>query len=216
MANANASRPGWFKRFRTAHPIIMNLCYILITAFVLIYGTLIFLDFWTHHGETATVPDVRFKSYTDAKQKLRDAGLDIAVTDSVYNSSIAPGTVLESWPHAGAVVKPGREIYVTISSYQPKKVKINGPLTGVSSQQAISTLHSLGIANVQIHTVPSQFDDVVRALYRGRELTVGSEIPVNGTVVLEVGDRSLAEYHHDVLEDSDGSDASLLDEELDI
>ena len=185
---ANVKKPGALRRFSTAHPIITHIILIILTTTVLVYAALVFLDFWTHHGETARVPDVRHLSYTEATARLREAGLDIAVQDSVYNTVIAPGTVLESWPHAGAVVKPGREIYVTICSYQPKKVRITMPLAGVSSRQAISYLHSLGISSVQIVNVPSQYSDLVeRALYRGRDITAGSEIPVNGAVTLEVG-----------------------------
>lgn len=217
MANTK-KKPGFIRRFYTDHPILTHLCCILLTAAALVCGTLIFLDYWTRHGETATVPDVRYKSYADATERLRAAGLDIAIEDSVYNSSIAPGTVLESWPHAGAVVKPGREIYVTISSFQPKKVKITMPLTGVSSRQAISYLHSLGINSVQIVNVPSQYADLVeRALYRGRDISSGSEIPVNGAVTLEVGARTEPAYEPDSLLDApDGDGSSLLDELTDI
>ncbi len=181
-------KKGFFGRFYANHPIISNLIFIILTGIALLIAGVIFLHYWTNHGDNAVVPDLKNMTYSQAAQTLRSDGLDIAIADSVYNSKIAPGTVLESWPHAGAVVKAGREVYVTISSFQPKKVKITMPLAGVSSRQAMSYLQSIDINNVRIVNVPSQYADLVeRAKYNGKNLEPGMEIPVTATVTLEVG-----------------------------
>ena len=167
--------PGFISR----HPILSNLVFIAITAVVLV---------WTDHGATTIVPDIKKNSYAMAKTILEKEGLSIEISDSIYDESITPGTVIESWPHAGAKVKPGREIYVTITSFQPRKVSIGMPLTGVSSRQALSYLESLSIKNIRIVNVPSQYADLVEgAKYNGKDITPGMQLPVTATVTLEVG-----------------------------
>ena len=63
------------------------------------------------------------------------------------------------------------------------------PLTGnVSSRQAISYLRGIGITDIRLVDVPSEFPDLVMgAKYGSQQLSVGSVIPVTATVTLEVG-----------------------------
>lgn len=211
MADKKAQK-GFLRRFYDSHPIISHLIFIILTGILLLIGGVVFLHFWTNHGDNTVVPDVKNMSCTEAAATLRAKGLDIAIADSVYNSKIAPGTVLESWPHAGAVIKSGREVYVTISSYQPKKVKITMPLAGVSSRQAMSYLQSLDVNNIRIVNVPSQYADLVeRAKYNGKNLEPGMEIPVTATVTLEVGTVVHSAYEDDSVYDDD-EETSIVEE----
>ncbi len=177
------------KTFLKAHPILTNFCAIIITGLLLLWGALIFLDHWTMHGSTAVVPEIKHLSYAEARRVLETNRLGIEISDSIYDQSIAPGTVVESWPHAGAVVKSGRIVYATVTAFSPKQVTISMPLAGnVSSRQAISYLRGIGITDVRVINVPSEFPDlVVGARYGDTPLTVGSVIPVTSTVTLEVG-----------------------------
>ena len=63
------------------------------------------------------------------------------------------------------------------------------PLTGnVSSRQAMSYLRGIGITDIRLENVPSEYTDlVVGARYGDTPLTVGSVIPVTSTVTLSVG-----------------------------
>lgn len=161
---------------------------IIAAALLLLWAAMIFLNVWTHHGATATVPQVKNISYAAAADLLEDCDLSIEIADSVYDRNAAPGTVLESWPHAGAVVKRGRQVYVTITAFSPKMVKLTMPVSGVSSRQAISYLRGLGITAIRIVNVPSQYPDLVEsAKVDGHLLRQDSEIPVTAVVTLEVG-----------------------------
>lgn len=175
--------------FRLKHPIIANIIYIIIVALVLLWLVLLFLDYWTMHGQTSVVPEIKQKSYNEAKALLSANGLNIEISDSIYDRSITPGTVVESWPKAGAVVKGDRQVYVTVTAFSPKQVTISMSLTGnVSSRQAASYLRGIGITDVRMVYVPSEFPDLVMgAKYGDTPLTVGSVIPVTSTVTLEVG-----------------------------
>lgn len=178
-----------FRQFYSRHPFLSHFFFVVAAGVVLIWLVLIFLDFWTFHGETAVVPMIKQKSYAQARDILQANKLEIEISDSVYDRNIAPGTVVESWPKAGAVVKEGRQVYVTVTAFSPKQVTVSMPLTGnVSSRQAISYLRGIGISDIRLEHVPSEWADlVVDARYNGASLTVGAVIPVTGTVTLSVG-----------------------------
>lgn len=177
------------KEFYRRHPILSHLILIVLTGFVLLWAVLIFLDSWTMHGSTAIVPDVKHKSYNEASAIVAANGLTLEISDSIYDRTLAPGTVVESWPKAGAVVKKDRQIYATITAFSPKQVTISMPLTGnVSVRQAMSYLRGIGITDIKLEHVPSEFVDlVIGARYGDTPLAVGSVIPIISTVTLTVG-----------------------------
>lgn len=177
------------RNFYRKHPVIANLILAVAAGLVLLWAVMIFLDFWTFHGQTAVVPDIKHKSYALASDILGANKLSIEISDSVYDRSLAPGTVVESWPKAGAVVKEGRQVYVTVTAFSPKQVTISMPLSGnVSSRQAISYLRGIGITDIRVENVPSEYADLVLgARYGDTPLSVGSVIPVTSTVTLTVG-----------------------------
>ena len=188
------------KSFRH-HPVLFNILLAFVAILMLIWFTLIFLDSWTHHGETSVVPDVKYMDYRKAISTLSDNNLEIEVNDSVYitdlaeslRKKMAPGMILET-EQAKVILLPGppgekgRPVYVTIVAYSPKEVVISTPIDNISSRQAISVLQSMGINNVRLVSVPSMYNDnVERALYNGKPIGVGSSLPVTATVTLEVG-----------------------------
>lgn len=136
--------------FYRRHPFLSNLLMVVATGFVILWLVLLFLDYWTMHGATAVVPQVKHKSYAEAKSILMTNKLGIEISDSIYDRTLAPGTIVESWPKAGAIVKEGRQVYVTITAFSPKQVTISMPLTGnVSSRQAMSYLRGIGITDIR-------------------------------------------------------------------
>lgn len=175
--------------FYNTHPIISTFILMGVVTLLLLWAASIFMNKWTLHGCTAVVPDIRNMSYSEARNLLEANNLTIEINDSVYDRDAAPGMVMESWPKAGAVVKEGRQVYVTITAFSPKHVTISMPLTGnVSSRQAMSYLRGIGISDIRLESVPSEFPDLVMgARYGDTPLTVGSVIPITSTVTLEVG-----------------------------
>ena len=180
--NAKAVR-CWIRN----HPVLSGLCLMAVVAVVVAWLLMMFLSVWTHHGDNTTVPQVRHVSFAQAARTLKEAGLSIEIADSLYDKTYPPGTVMESWPKAGAQVKNGRTVYVTITAFSPKNVTVTMPVTGVSSRQALSYLNSLGITGVRVVSVPGDYPDLVEsASYNGRPLGVGSTLPVDASVVLNV------------------------------
>jgi len=181
--------------FYSKHPFLSHLILVIATGLVILWIVLIFLDFWTLHGANAVVPQIKGKSYNEAESTLLANKLSIEISDSIYDRKLAPGTVVESWPRAGAIVKEGRQVYVTVTAFSPKQVTISMPLTGnVSSRQAMSYLRGIGITDIRIEEVPSEYVDlVVGARYGDTPLNVGSVIPITSTVTLSVGQGPIIE-----------------------
>lgn len=194
-----------FKEFYRKSPVISTLILICVVTMLLLWGAMIFLDSWTQHGSTAVVPSLRNLSFAEARERLAANNLTIEINDSVYDTSLPPGTVIESWPRAGAVVKKGRQVYVTTTAFSPKQVTISMPLSGnVSSRQAISYLRGIGITDIRLESVPSEFPDLVMAArYGDTPLRVGSVIPVTSTVTLDVGTGPVAATDSLTLEDAE-------------
>lgn len=212
MSETSKNKFFWL-RFASKHPILANIVYICVAGAVLIGLGFLFLNRWTHHGDIDQIPNVASLDYERAMNVLEEQGFQVEISDSVYDARLKPGTVISSWPKAGAVVKPGREVFLTIASFQPRKVSISMPLVNVSSRQAMKYLESVGIKNVRIVNVPSQFADLVLgAKYRGQDIVPGMLLPVNGEVTLEVGtvptvsEEEIGDYHEtnstDVIRDS--------------
>lgn len=174
--------------FYGKHPIISHLIMMAVAGLILLGIGFLFLDIWTDHGDTTEIPDVTGISCDRALAVLNAGGFKPEISDSVYDTRFSPGTVISVWPRSGAVVKPGREVFLTIASFQPRKVVVSMSLKNVSSRQAMKYLESLDIKNVRIVHMPSQFADLVLgAKYKGREIEPGALLPVNAEVTLEVG-----------------------------
>lgn len=179
-----------------------------IVGLVIVWLILLFLDVWTHHGDDSTVPDIKHLTYDEARTRLSGADLEIEISDSIYDTSMPPGTIVESWPKAGSQVKRGRKVYVTLTAFSPKHVTLSMPITGVSERQAVSYLNALGVNAIRIVNVASQYPDLVEgAHYDGRPLGVGSVIPVDAKVVLEVG-----YYHYEPDDSLDSEDFEMVED----
>lgn len=141
----------------------------------------------TNQIHTIAVPSVKTLPFDRAKSVLDSEGLVAVLSDSVYDKSTRPGTVIEQNPKAGTTVKEGREIYLSINAFSPKMVTIPA-LTDISLRQAKSILEGLEIKKVIEKRVPSDFKDLVLAVrYKGNRLSAGARIPVSATIELEVG-----------------------------
>ncbi|MCM1450046.1 MAG: PASTA domain-containing protein [Clostridiales bacterium] len=197
--NGNGKKPGLYERFvnvNREHPVLMNILYIIMAGVVLVWLLLMFLDSWTHHGDEATVPALKGQSVELAELTLRDEGFGMEVMDSVFESTQNPGTIVEQNPSGGAVVKPGRTVYVTIVAFSPKMVTVP-EFMNVSRRQAESMFMGLGL-KVNTVTVASEYKDLVLgAKVNGVPIRVGQRIPVTSSVTVEVGGGDLTDDETD-------------------
>lgn len=189
----------------------MNLIYIIITTVVLSWLAMFFLDYWTDHGDERVVPNVKGLSYAQAESVLKVADLTVEISDSIYDSTARPGTVVEQSPHKDAKVKPGRLVYLTIVAFAPKTVTVPD-ISNVSLRQAQSIFEGLGIKRIKVVEVESEYEDLLlNAKYNGLPLKAGTRIPVTASITLEVG-KGLSNAELDSLALESESDFISLDQ----
>ena len=179
--------------FFKTHRIIATFFYMFVALWVICTIAMYFLDAWTHHGEQVQVPSVKGMTYSDATAALRADDFTVEITDSIFDTSMRPGTVVEQSPTPGANVKPGRTVYLTVVAFTPKMVTVPYYMN-TSLRQGRSMFEGIGIKNIQIREVPSEYKDLVLgAKYNGLSLNPGMRIPVNAAVTLEVGQGIVAD-----------------------
>lgn len=156
-----------------------------ILAVVLLSG--FYLRLTTHHGQEISVPDFANLSVPEAEALASKDALVIEVTDSVYNSRMARGTVFSQNPKAGSMVKKGRRILITINSLSPKKVQMPN-LVGYSMRQAKAELGSRGLVLGTLEYVEDiATNNVLRQLMGRREIKAGTMVNSGTVINLELG-----------------------------
>jgi eukaryotic-like serine/threonine-protein kinase len=148
---------------------------------------LIAVDFYTHHGEAETIPDLRGSYVEEAEIILAKKGLYPVVIDSVYVRDKKLGTIIEQIPPAYSTVKSNRPIYLIINSRSVRQVPLP-EINDVSFRQADAMLKSMGLSVSNVEYAPSEFRGlVIDVKFHGRSVTPGTRIPEGSTVVLVVG-----------------------------
>ena len=153
---------------------------------------------FTKHGRSMKVPSVENMSYTEAVAKLHKYGFKVDIRDSIYREDIRPGFVIEQFPKAKSVVKPGRKIFLYINAVHPKEVILdddNHPnelaLKGYSIRTVKAKIDELGFKNVRLVKVLGASDRVVKVLANGKPVRKMQKIPVSASIVIEVSDGRL-------------------------
>ncbi len=167
--------------------IFKNLLLALIIFVGLAWGTLLVIDYYTHHGEAELVPDLRGSYVEEAEIQLEKKGLYVKVVDSVYVSGKKLGTIIEQTPAPNSLVKRNRPIYLIINSRQVKMIPLP-EVNDVSYRQADAILNAIGITVASVEYQPSEYKDlVIDVKYHGKSITAGTRLPEKSQLVLVVG-----------------------------
>ncbi len=166
---------------------VRNIIKIMAAIFVLLLVLSILLKVMTNHGNEIVVPDFTNMTMSEAKYNAGINHIKVIVQDSVYIRRMKKGTVYSQNPKAGSTVKKGRRIRVTINSLTPKKVMMPN-LVGYSMRQAQAELQSRGlnIGNL-IYVNDIATNNVIRQLYKNREIKPGKPINSGSSIDLVVG-----------------------------
>lgn len=201
-------------RFWHKHPVLMNFLTIIVVAALLAWLIgVVFLNYWTRHGDEVEMPQVENLNVSAATRILQDADFEVSL-DSVYSNDVAPGTVIRQIPRENSMVKRGGTAYLQYVCYTTKKAKvpefIDGPLAS-----AMTNFKSRGFENIEIVEVSSDQDDLVLgATYNGLELKPGMEIPVTARIVIKVAVAVNNNFYNDSVYQED-ADAEFIDSMFD-
>ena len=179
-----------FKKFwkESLGGFILKRILLAIAIFVtLAWITLIAIDYYTHHGEVETVPDLSGLYVEEAESMVQNHGLYAQVIDSVFVRGKKLGTIIEQIPAANSTVKSNRPIYLIINSKQVRKIPLPD-VNDVSYRQADAMLKALGLNVSSVEYSPSEYKDLVIAVkFRGRSIVAGTRVPEGSSLVLVVG-----------------------------
>lgn len=178
-------------RFFVSKAFWLNLVLAVITVALIVFGVLYYLNIYTRHGESYTVPDLRELDLEQAELKIEGSELRLSVVDSVYSDAYPRGAIVNQTPDPGSLVKEDRVIFLTVNSILPEMVAVPD-LVGKSRRIAISLLDVLGIqiAEVKYVTDEACTDCVLEVLYNGKQLESGERIRKGDKITLVLGERS--------------------------
>lgn len=176
-----------YKEFYEKHQIWINVVYILIATFVLLWLSVIFMKGWTKYGETAVIPKVIGLDYVEASDVLKSKGFNIEI-DSIYDKTAQYGSVLDQSPKENEIVKYGRVVYLKINSFYPQLEIIDiDKLLHVSPIQAQNMLQALGFSNIKItEEVGDNDDEVINVKCNGRSILKSEKVPITSEITLIV------------------------------
>ena len=156
-----------------------------------IWGTLTWLDVYTHHGQSHIVPDVKSQHIAQAQTLLESKQMKAVVIDSNFVKGLPAGVVLDQTPAGGARVKENRTIYLTINTLEVPKIKLPDLIDNSSVRQAAAKLKAMGFKLTEPELVPGEQDWVYGIKYRGRELQSGESIPHEALLTLCIGSTAM-------------------------
>ena len=163
----------------------------LLLALLLVIGLLILaqvgLSLVTRHNQTVTVPDFTNMTVTEARALARDNHVGVKVTDSVFVRRLGAGVIYRQSPKAGATVKKGRSVFLTINSIIPRKVVMPN-LIGYSLNEARAELNNRGLALGKLNYIQDiATNNVLRQTVRGRNVRAGDLVVSGSDVDLTLG-----------------------------
>lgn len=169
----------------------LNLIAMIVVVIGACWGTLLWLDHYTHHGEAYVVPNVKNKTLGEAQLALHNQKLEGLVVDSSYVKGLPDGMILEQNPAGGARVKEGRTIYLTITTSKVPLVKLPDLIDNSSLRQAEAKLKAMGFRLTEPEYVSGEQDWIYGIKYRGRSLMSGDKVPHEAMLTLCVGNTAI-------------------------
>ena len=168
----------FFKQILIAIGAIVILTFIMLT----------WLNISTHHGDFETVPELKGNSINVAEIELDDNNLIMQVQDSAnYNPDYPKYSVIDQDPKAGAKVKEGRKIYITVNPSRYRKINVPD-LRERTFRQAKPTLEALGFKVGKVSYIDNIAKDLVlKMTFKGEELRAGDKLPKTSAIDFVLG-----------------------------
>ncbi len=173
-------------KFFLSKTFLINLGLALLLAVFVIWGIFKFIDSYTHHGETISVPQLEGLKLKEVEDVLNEKKLRYVILDSIYVPKSEKGIVLEQNPAANDLVKENRTIYITVTKVVPPNISMPN-VVDMSQRIAIAKLESYGL-KVKTKYIPSEcVNCVLSQSVNGKEVNPGDPISKGSVVLLTLG-----------------------------
>ncbi len=158
---------------------------------------LIWMNFYTRHGQSRPVPDFFGLTQEQTAQLARKSKLRFQIIDSVYTSEVPRGCIAEQNPRPGFRVKKWSNIMLTINAFNPEMVAMPN-LVNLPKRQALALIESSGLEmGTPIYIPDISIDVVIKQLYNGKEIMEGDSIQKGSIIDLVLG-KGLSNQRTDV------------------
>ena len=175
------------KNFIFSKVFVKNLGLALAIAVGVVMILLIWLNFYTRHGQASPVPDFFGLTVEESVKLAKKSKMKYQVVDSVYTSLVPRGCVAEQNPKPGFKVKKWRNIALTINAFRPEMVAMPD-LGDISLRQAIQMIESSGLEMGSLSYKPDQSVNLVlKQLYNGKEIAPNDSLQKGSVVDLVLG-----------------------------
>lgn len=159
---------------------------------VVILSLFFYLNYSTNHGEKIFLPNFIGTNSEDAKNKIKNLGLEYQILDSVYDITKPPGTIIDQNPMGTSsskiYVKTGRIISFRVT--KATKLVDMPSLVDKQIQFAETVLTARGLKYIIKYKIISERSGaVIEQLYLGRQIKPGEQIQIGSQITLIVGQK---------------------------
>ena len=175
------------KNFILSKVFFKNLGFAVVIVVGIVIVLLIWMNFYTRHGQARPVPDFYGLTMEETVKLAKKSRLRYQVVDSVYTTLVPRGCVAEQNPKPGFKVKKWRNIILTINAFKPEMVAVPN-LVDLPIRQAKALIESSGLKLGESRFKPDQsINMVIEQLYNGRKISEGDSIQKGSVVDLVLG-----------------------------
>jgi len=161
----------------------------LVSLFLLFWIVFKGLGYYTHHGQTVSVPDFNGLKIKALSEFVQGKQLKYLVIDSIYDTKRDKGVVIKQEPEAGSRVKQDRTIYLYVTSVMPPRVAMP-KLEDRSLRQAVGLLETYGLKLAKpLKRKPDVCNGcVLNQEYKGKRIAEGTLIERGSEITLTIGE----------------------------
>jgi beta-lactam-binding protein with PASTA domain len=149
---------------------------LLIIGFLLIIlvSVLIWLNIYTNHGQELELPDYRGQFLEQVEKDAKKRKFLVVVDDSTHVVGKKGGEIIDQNPKPRSKVKENRKIYVTITKFQPDKIKLSD-LPALYGRNYNSKKRELSILQINSRIRDYKYDRgepdyILEAYYNGQQI----------------------------------------------
>src|SRR4030042_2186733 len=170
-------------KFLISRQFLKNLLLAVSITIIVVLLVFLSLKIYTRHGQALAVPDLRGLTLEETEQLMLGKKLLYKVVDSIYNSTVDRGCVVEQNPPPEFSVKKYRTIFITINAFNPEMVRMPD-LVGVTLRQAKNLIENAGLKTGRLNYVPDiAINNVLQQKFNGMIIDEGDSIikgsPIN-------------------------------------
>jgi len=148
---------------------------------------LIWLNFYTRHGQARPVPDFFGLTLEQTAIIAKKSKVKYQVIDSVYTNIVPRGCIAEQNPKPGFKVKKWRNVVLTINAFHPEMVAMPN-LIDLPKRQAILIVESSGLDMGLLKYKPDlSIDVVIEQQLNGKKIAAGDSIQKGSVIDLVLG-----------------------------